>query len=128
MRTASSSRAGVRPASRAHARNEPNLAPTSRRKSSIVRASTRLGPCAAHALSAVVFRTAPSGERAVLAVVRAPDVLGEVALLDRSPRSASIESLEDITALALSGQSFLDLAYRNPKVLDTVLKIGRAHV
>jgi CRP-like cAMP-binding protein len=71
--------------------------------------------------SAVVFRTAPSGERAVLAVVRAPDVLGEVALLDRSPRSASIEALEDITALALSRQAFLELAYRNPKVLDTVL-------
>ncbi|MFL6074094.1 MAG: Crp/Fnr family transcriptional regulator, partial [Mycobacteriales bacterium] len=71
--------------------------------------------------SAVVFRTAQSGERAVLAVVRAPDVLGEVALLDRSPRSASIEALEDITALALSRQAFIELAYRNPKVLDTVL-------
>ncbi|MFL6077127.1 MAG: Crp/Fnr family transcriptional regulator, partial [Mycobacteriales bacterium] len=54
-------------------------------------------------------------------VVRAPDVLGEVALLDRSPRSASIEALEDITALALSRQAFIELAYRNPKVLDTVL-------
>ena len=35
-----------------------------------------------------VFRTAPTGERAVLTVVRPPDVLGEVSLLDASTRSA----------------------------------------
>ena len=29
-----------------------------------------------------VFRTAPTGERAVLSVIRPPDVLGEVSLLD----------------------------------------------
>ena len=35
-----------------------------------------------------VFRTAPTGERAVLTVVRPPDVLGEVSLLDASTRIA----------------------------------------
>ena len=49
-----------------------------------------------------VFRTAPTGERAVLSVVRPPDVLGEVSLLDGSARSASAEAIEDCTALALS--------------------------
>ena len=49
-----------------------------------------------------VFRTAPTGERAVLTVVRPPDVLGEVSLLDASTRSASAEAIEDCQALALS--------------------------
>ena len=42
-----------------------------------------------------VFRTAPTGERAVLNVIRPPDVLGEVSLLDASTRSASAEAIED---------------------------------
>ncbi|MDQ1651643.1 MAG: family transcriptional regulator, cyclic receptor protein, partial [Cryptosporangiaceae bacterium] len=36
-----------------------------------------------------VFRTAASGERALLSVIRPPGVLGEVSLLDGAPRSAS---------------------------------------
>ncbi|MGH3749283.1 MAG: cyclic nucleotide-binding domain-containing protein, partial [Micromonosporaceae bacterium] len=42
-----------------------------------------------------VFRTAPSGDRAILTVLRPPDVLGEVSLLDGSARSASAEAIED---------------------------------
>src|SRR5215510_12297793 len=34
-----------------------------------------------------VFRTAPTGERAVLSVIRPPDVIGEVSLLDGAVRS-----------------------------------------
>lgn len=38
-----------------------------------------------------VFRTAPTGDRALLYVVRPPGVLGELALLDGGSRSASAE-------------------------------------
>src|SRR6185503_11449202 len=48
------------------------------------------------------FRTAPTGERAVLSVVRPPDVIGEVSLLDAATRSASAEAIEDCQALTLS--------------------------
>ena len=72
--------------------------------------------------SVAVFRTAPSGERAILAVLRAPDVFGEVSLLDGSPRSASVEAIEDTTALALSRNAFLDLVHQNPRILDAVLR------
>jgi CRP/FNR family cyclic AMP-dependent transcriptional regulator len=51
----------------------------------------------------MVFRTAPTGERAVLSVVRPPEVLGEVSLLDGAARSLSAEAIEDCSALALSG-------------------------
>lgn len=69
-----------------------------------------------------VFRTAASGERALLAVLRPPDVLGEVSLLDGAPRSASAEALEDTTALALSRQAFLSLVRTHPRILDAVMR------
>lgn len=68
-----------------------------------------------------VFRTAPSGDRAMLSVVRPPGVLGEVSLLDGSPRSASAEALEDTQVLALSRAAFLDLVRNQPPILDAVM-------
>ena len=70
----------------------------------------------------LVFRTAPTGERAVLSVVRPPDVLGEVSLLDGSARSASAEAVEDCTALALSRGAFIELVHANPRMLDAVMR------
>jgi CRP/FNR family cyclic AMP-dependent transcriptional regulator len=69
-----------------------------------------------------VFRTAPTGERAVLNVVRPPDVLGEVSLLDASTRSASAEAIEDCVALALSRAAFMELVHSNPRILDAVMR------
>lgn len=69
-----------------------------------------------------VFRSAPTGERAMLSVLRPPDVLGEVSLLDASTRSASAEAIEDTAALALSRAAFLDLVHTQPRILDAVLR------
>ena len=69
-----------------------------------------------------VFRTAPTGERAVLSVLRPPDVFGEVSLLDGSPRSASAEAIEDCAALALSRGAFMELVHSNPRILDAVMR------
>jgi CRP/FNR family cyclic AMP-dependent transcriptional regulator len=69
-----------------------------------------------------VFRTSASGERAVLNVVRPPEVLGEVSLLDGAARSASAEAIEDCAALALSRQAFIELVHVNPRILDAVMR------
>src|SRR5258705_4713355 len=69
-----------------------------------------------------VFRTAPTGERAVLSVLRPPDVLGEVSLLDGSARSASAEAIEDSMALALSRGAFIELVHASPRLLDAVMR------
>jgi CRP-like cAMP-binding protein len=69
-----------------------------------------------------VYRTSPSGERAMLSVMRPPDVFGEVSLLDGSARSAAAEAIEDCTALALSRVAFLDLVHSNPAILDAVMR------
>src|SRR5258708_33638451 len=70
----------------------------------------------------VVYRSAPPCERAVLSVVRPPDVLGEVALLDGAARSASAEAIEDCQALALSRHAFIELVHANPRILDAVMR------
>jgi CRP/FNR family cyclic AMP-dependent transcriptional regulator len=72
--------------------------------------------------SVAIFRTAPTGERAVLTVVRPPDVLGEVSLLDASTRSTSAEAIEDCQALTLSRAAFMDLVHSNPRILDAVMR------
>ncbi|WP_415644873.1 Crp/Fnr family transcriptional regulator [Stackebrandtia soli] len=69
-----------------------------------------------------VFRTAPTGERAMLHVVRSPDVLGEVSLLDGSARSASAEALEETVAMALARKTFLELVHESPSMLDAVMR------
>ena len=70
----------------------------------------------------MVFRTAPTGERAVLSVMRPPEVLGEVSLLDGLPRSLSAEAIEDTSALALSRGAFIELLHLNPRILDAVMR------
>jgi CRP/FNR family cyclic AMP-dependent transcriptional regulator len=73
-----------------------------------------------------VFRTAPTGERAVLSVIRPPDTLGELSLLDGGARSLSAEAIEDCSALALSRGAFLELVHANPRILDAVMRsLGR---
>src|SRR5690606_10805883 len=69
-----------------------------------------------------VYRTSPAGERALLTVVRPPDVFGEVSLLDGSARSASAEAIEDCSVLALSRVAFLELVHSNPAILDAVMR------
>jgi CRP/FNR family transcriptional regulator, cyclic AMP receptor protein len=69
-----------------------------------------------------VFRTAPTGERAVLSVLRPPDVFGEVSLLDGSARSLSAEAIEDCHALALSRAAFIELIHASPRMLDAVMR------
>jgi CRP-like cAMP-binding protein len=54
--------------------------------------------------------------------VKAPDVLGEIALLDGGCRSASAESVEDTTVLMLSRPVFLELMRDHPPLVDHLLR------
>ncbi|MGB8651053.1 MAG: Crp/Fnr family transcriptional regulator [Mycobacteriales bacterium] len=71
--------------------------------------------------SVTVFRTSPDGERAALTVLEAPSVLGEVALLDGAPRSASVEAIDPTTVLSLSRLDFISLLRLQPTVLEPLL-------
>ena len=69
-----------------------------------------------------VYRTSAAGDRAGLAQLEPPDVLGEVALLDGQTRSASVEASAPTTVLALPRRDFLALLQSQPVVLDPLLR------
>lgn len=69
-----------------------------------------------------VYRSSPGGDRAILTELRPGQVLGEVSLLDRAPRSASVEALESSRLLSLPRATFLDLLRNNPRLLDPLLR------
>lgn len=53
-----------------------------------------------------VVRRAPSGAEVVLAVLGAPAVFGEMSLIDREQRSATVRARSDCTALQLTAENF----------------------
>ena len=74
----------------------------------------------------VVFGFESTGDEAVLHSVGSCEVLGELALLDGAPRSASVVALEQTTALILSRATVLDAMARHPAVLEAMLRtVGR---
>ena len=61
------------------------------------------------------------GEEAILVTLRRGDFLGELALLDGAPRSASAIALEPTEALALPREQFRDLVASEPAIRDALL-------
>ncbi len=77
--------------------------------------STGLGLFLITAGRVEVFKTL-DGRKVPLAVLGEGDVLGEMALLDDQPRSASAAALEDTECLLLSRASFRSLLKRRPRI------------
>lgn len=69
-----------------------------------------------------VVVTSESGDRMVLTTMHAPDVLGEIALLDGGMRSATAEAVEETTALMLSRGAFLELMREHPALVDQLMR------
>jgi CRP/FNR family cyclic AMP-dependent transcriptional regulator len=61
------------------------------------------------------------GEEAILATLHRGDFLGELALLDGAPRSASAVALEATETLALPREQFLALVANEPAIRDALL-------
>ena len=62
------------------------------------------------------------GQEALVAIMRPGDFFGELALFDRSPRSASAVALEDTRAALLAGEDFLAFLERQPSAVRVVLE------
>ena len=68
-----------------------------------------------------VVVSSESGGEAVLAIVGPGDLVGDLALLDDGPRSASIVALELVETAALNRADFLGLLRRSPAVVEGLL-------
>ncbi len=69
-----------------------------------------------------VMISSEQGDEVVLTTLGPGETLGELALLDGSPRSASAVAVEPTTVLMLSRATVLELLGRHPAVLDAVLR------
>jgi len=69
-----------------------------------------------------VVLSSAQGDQVVLTTLGAGATFGELALLDGSPRSASVVAAEPTTVLLLSRATVLDLLGRYPSVLDAMLR------
>lgn len=63
------------------------------------------------------------GEEALLAVVGAGDVIGEMGLIDGAPRSAGVVALKDCRLAFLASRDFTRFADENPSVYRHMLEI-----
>lgn len=66
----------------------------------------------------------PDGREVVVGVRGAGEVIGELAAIDAQPRSATVEALEDVDVLELSGERFTALCRKRSRIswaLVTVL-------
>ena len=62
------------------------------------------------------------GQEALVALLRGGEFFGELALLDRSPRSATATALEDTRCALLAGDDFLAFVEANPAATKVVLE------
>jgi CRP-like cAMP-binding protein len=69
-----------------------------------------------------VFVTSEHGDEMVLATLHPPDTLGELAVIDGGPRSASAETLEPATLLALTRPTLLELLEGSRALTDALLR------
>jgi CRP/FNR family cyclic AMP-dependent transcriptional regulator len=67
-----------------------------------------------------VFVASTHGEELVLSVSGPGSALGELSVLDREPRSATVEALETVELIAVPGDDARDLLETNPKALRAV--------
>jgi CRP-like cAMP-binding protein len=67
-----------------------------------------------------VLVTSPRGEELVLSVTGPGETLGELSMLDRQPRSATVEALESVELIAVAGEDVHALLETNPAALRAV--------
>lgn len=67
--------------------------------------------------------TASDGREAVLAILEAGDILGEMAIIENKPRSADATALTPCRVLVLHQRDFIPFLERNPKVVVRMLAL-----
>ncbi len=69
-----------------------------------------------------VTKLSEDGREKILEILEAGDFFGEMSLLDREPRSASVKTLDASRLLALSRNDFLSVLRRSPDVSVAVIQ------
>src|SRR5262245_41346209 len=67
--------------------------------------------------------TSPSGTERILAILGSGAIVGELAVLDELPRSASVVALRDSELLFISKAQFNECANKHPKLYQHLLTL-----
>ncbi|HEX9036500.1 MAG TPA: Crp/Fnr family transcriptional regulator [Ktedonobacterales bacterium] len=70
-----------------------------------------------------IFLTSSEGQEVALALFRAGDAFGELALFDGQPRSASAMAIEPVEAYTIQRQDFINAVMRRPRVALQLLSM-----
>ena len=70
-----------------------------------------------------ITTVAADGREVLIAVRGSGDVVGELAVLDGGPRSATVEALDDVEALEVAGRRFAALCRREPEISWALLLV-----
>lgn len=71
--------------------------------------------------SAKVFRVTNEGEQINVAVIGPGEVVGELALLDNSPRSACVQALQEVKLLTITKNKFSKILHDYPETAVSLL-------
>ena len=69
-----------------------------------------------------VVRITRHGEEILLALRGPGDVIGELAAIDPAPRTATVNAIEDVRALTITGRAFTDFLRRHPHLLLAIAR------
>jgi len=69
-----------------------------------------------------VFRTTEEGKEVTITMRKPGEVVGEMALIDDNPRSASARTLQKTQLLTITKVQFINLLYKHPSIGITLLK------
>ncbi|HUG52313.1 MAG TPA: Crp/Fnr family transcriptional regulator [Vicinamibacteria bacterium] len=72
--------------------------------------------------SAKVFRTSEDGRDRILMILRPGDAVGELAMIEGLPRTATVQTLEDTEMLTLTRKDFEAFAHEHPEFLWKLLQ------
>jgi CRP/FNR family transcriptional regulator, cyclic AMP receptor protein len=72
---------------------------------------------------ATVVRSTPEGREVLLALRGPGDTLGEIVALDPTPRMATATALEELSALVVSGERFVDFLCERPPAMLAMLQL-----
>jgi len=70
-----------------------------------------------------VTRNGPEGREVILGIRDPGDLLGELAYIDRQPRSATVVALDAVKALVLPGPRFREHLEKTPRVAVVLLEV-----
>jgi CRP/FNR family transcriptional regulator, cyclic AMP receptor protein len=75
-----------------------------------------------------ITHSTPDGQEAMLAIFGSGDFFGELALLDDSPRSATVEAIEPTETMTLHREEFIRYISNNPQFALHVLHTLAQHI